>query len=311
MTARQRKIVFALTLSYTILILYFIFLAFGRAGTVDRDTGYTFIFLPDTFFRLPGLSDVLHPSLMDFVSFGNIAAFIPFGILIPLLYRVGFVRFMTLFILSILVLETVQALTLLGSFDMNDVIQNSLGAAIGYGGYKFGVRTRNVRRNVVAASISIVVLTIGIWGIFGIVDKALTQELGSFVAVNERRDSAGNASTGTERSSLVIGGQPIEPQYNVYSAEGKNKETYTYQVGKKELYLYLNYGIPDEEDFRGSLKVTVDGEEFLSASAEDQGHEPVTYSLYLDGPNEVTITLEGNEKLWDFGFREMKYSWKW
>ena len=79
---------------------------------------------------------------MDFVGFGNVAAFIPFGILIPLLYRTSFVRFMILFILSILVLETIQALTFLGSFDMNDVIQNSTGAAIGFGAYKLGFRAK-------------------------------------------------------------------------------------------------------------------------------------------------------------------------
>lgn len=115
---QHRKIIFALTIGYTLFILYFLFFAFGRVGKVDHNNEYTFIFLPDDFFRVPGLSDLLHPTLMDFVGFGNIAAFIPFGILIPLLYRTNFVRFMTLFILSILVLETIQALTLLGSFDM-------------------------------------------------------------------------------------------------------------------------------------------------------------------------------------------------
>ncbi|MFD1903104.1 VanZ family protein [Paenibacillus rhizoplanae] len=49
---------------------------------------------------------------------------------------------MTGFILSILVVETIQALTFLGSFDTNDVITNSVGAAIGFGGYKIGFRTK-------------------------------------------------------------------------------------------------------------------------------------------------------------------------
>ncbi len=47
---QQRKIIFAMTISYTLLILYFMFLAFGRVGTVEHITEYTFIFLPDGFF---------------------------------------------------------------------------------------------------------------------------------------------------------------------------------------------------------------------------------------------------------------------
>lgn len=309
---QQRKIIFAITIFYTLFILYFLFFAFGRVDKVDQINGYTFMFLPDDFFRVPSLSDLLHPTLMDFVGFGNIAAFIPFGILIPLLYRTSFVRFITLFILSILLLETIQALTLLGSFDMNDVIQNSSGAAIGFGAYKLGFRTKNNWRNIVATGIAGIVLMLGVWGIFGVLDQVFTKEMGPFVAINELKDSTGNPSTGTKQSSLKIGGQDVEPQYNVYSIEGKNKETYTYSLGnKKELYLFLNYGIPDHKDSQGSIKVTVDGQEFLSVSAEAGRHEPDMSLIYLPRANELTITIEGNETLWDVGFKEMVYSWNW
>ncbi|BBH19225.1 hypothetical protein Back11_05700 [Paenibacillus baekrokdamisoli] len=192
---QHRKMILAITISYTLLILYFLFFAFGRVGKVDQITEYTFIFLPDGFFRLPGLSDLLHPTLMDFVGFGNIAAFIPIGIFIPLLYRTNFIRFMTWFILSILVLETIQALTFLGSFDMNDVIQNASGAAIGFGAYKLGFRTKNDWINMAATGISSVVLMLGVWGGFGLVDQAFTKEIGPFVAINELNDSNGNPST--------------------------------------------------------------------------------------------------------------------
>lgn len=307
---QHRKMILAITISYTLLIVYFLFFAFGRVGTVDQISEYTFIFLPDGFFRLPGLSDLLHPTLMDFVGFGNIAAFIPFGILIPLLYRTNFIRFMTWFILSILVLETIQALTFLGSFDMNDVIQNASGAAIGFGAYKLGFRMKNDWRNMAATGISAVVLMLGVWGAFGMVDQVFIKELGPFVAINELKDSTGNTSTGTKRYSLKIGGQNVEPKYNVYSVEGKNKETYTYTLGnKEEMYLYLNYGIPDQKDFHGSIRVTVDGHEFLSVSAENQRHEPDMSLIFLPQANELTITIEGNETLWDVGFREMIYSW--
>lgn len=309
---QHRKMILGVTISYTLLILYFLFFAFGRLDTVGQITEYTFMFLPDSFFRLPDLSELLHPTLMDLVGFGNIAAFIPFGILIPLLYRTNFVRFMTLFILSILVLETIQALTLLGSFDINDVIQNSSGAAIGFGAYKIGFRTKNNWRNIAATGIAGIVLMLGVWGVFGILDQVFTKEMGPFVAINELKDSNGNPSMGTKQASLKIGGQDMEPQYNVYSTGGKNKETYTYMLdNKKELYLFLNYGIPDHKDSQGSIKVTVDGQEFLSVSAEAGRHEPDMSLIYLPRANELTITIEGNETLWDVGFKEMVYTWNW
>lgn len=310
MNPKHRKVMLAITLCYTVLILYFMFFAFGRADTVDRGTGYTFLFMPNDFFRLPDLSDLLHPTLMDAVGFGNIAAFIPFGILIPLLYRTGFLRFLILFILCILVLETVQALTLLGSFDMNDVIQNSLGAVVGFGAFRFGFRTRRVWRNIATTGISAIILMIGVWGCFGIVDKAFTEEQGPFVAINELK-SGGISLTGTKRARFQVGGQRIVPQYNVYGNEGKNTVTYTYMLRNKELYLYLNYGIPDQKNAYGSLRISVDGQEYLSTSIEDLNYEPGMSSIYLQGANELTITLEGNMRIWDVGFREMEYTWNW
>lgn len=311
MTTQQRKIMFSVTIVYTIFILYIMFLAFGRADNIDQVTGYTFLLLPDSFFRVPSLSELLHPTLMDLVDFGNIAAFIPFGILLPLLFRLSFIRFIAWFIVSILVLETAQALTLLGSFDINDVIQNSLGAAVGFAAYELGKRAKNVWINIAAMGIFSIALLIVIFGLFGVVNKVYTQELGSLIAINELKDSAGNSTAQTELESFEIGGQTIEPQHNVYSISGKNIETYTYTLGNKELYLYMNYGIPDQEDYSGSIKVSVDGEEFLSASAADQPHEPGILTIYVERGNELTITIEGNEKLWDVGFREMEYYWDW
>lgn len=308
MIIKHRKIILAITLCYSVFILYFMFIAFGRADMIDGGTGYTFRFIPDAFFVLPGLSALLHPTWIDVVNIGNIAAFIPFGILIPLLYRTGFIRFMTLFLLCILVLETVQALTMLGSFDINDVLQNSLGAAIGFGAYKFGFRTEKFWRNIATTGITAIVLMIAIWGIFGIVEKAFAKELGPFVALNELKNSGASSSMETKRDSFRINGQLIEPKYNAYSTEGKDTITYTYPVGKKELYLYLNFGIPDQEDASGSLRISADGQEYLSISAEGPSQEPGMSSIYLQGADELTVTLEGDGILWDVGFREMKYS---
>jgi len=66
--------------------------------------------------------------------FGNIAVFIPYGFFLPRLferYR-AFGRFVLLTLAVLLSVETLQLITLRGSFDVDDIILNLLGAAVGY-----------------------------------------------------------------------------------------------------------------------------------------------------------------------------------
>jgi glycopeptide antibiotics resistance protein len=75
-------------------------------------------------------------SMRDIVGnvLGNIVGFIPFGILVPMLFR----RFSTLaktliaaFLLSV-AFEVIQLIFVLGSFDVDDLMLNTAGAGIGY-----------------------------------------------------------------------------------------------------------------------------------------------------------------------------------
>jgi glycopeptide antibiotics resistance protein len=70
--------------------------------------------------------------------FGNIAVFIPFGIFLPLLFfklqRVF--SFLAAFIISITSLEVLQMVFQVGSFDVDDILLNSVGALMGYGLYR-------------------------------------------------------------------------------------------------------------------------------------------------------------------------------
>ncbi|OAB40560.1 hypothetical protein PMSD_01250 [Paenibacillus macquariensis subsp. defensor] len=54
------------------------------------------------------------------------------------------------------------------------------------------------------------------------------------------------------------------------------------------------------------IRVAVDGHELLSVSAEAQCHEPDMSEIFLPQANELMITLEGNETLWDVGFQERR-----
>ncbi|WP_318249416.1 MULTISPECIES: VanZ family protein [Paenibacillus] len=305
---KQRKAILAATLLYTCFVLYCMFFAFDRASS--EATSYTFIFLPENFLKLPNPSDLLHPTLMDLVSIGNTAAFIPFGILVPLLYPIRFVRFLAGFILSILVIETIQAFTLLGSFDINDVLQNSSGAAIGFGAYALGRRATGMWRKIAVTGLSTVILLIGVWGIGSAIDSVLTKQEGPFVALSELDDSLGHAAKNTKPYHFKIGGQEITPQFNVYSAEGEEAKTYTYKLKNKELYFSMQYGIPDQGNFKGSISVVVDGQQILSNSADIQGHAPNRFEWFFEQADELKITVEGNEKVWDIGYKEMKYFWE-
>ncbi len=66
--------------------------------------------------------------------FGNVLGFIPYGFILPVItnkMRSGFSVILSGFALSLFV-ETVQLVTRVGCFDVDDLLLNTLGAAIGY-----------------------------------------------------------------------------------------------------------------------------------------------------------------------------------
>ncbi|WP_127496711.1 VanZ family protein [Paenibacillus glycanilyticus] len=65
--------------------------------------------------------------------FGNIVLFIPLGVCLPLLSRSLFhaARSLAAIILILFLVESIQLVTRVGSFDVDDIILNTLGAVIG------------------------------------------------------------------------------------------------------------------------------------------------------------------------------------
>lgn len=65
---------------------------------------------------------------------GNIVAFIPLGIYLPIIFKKfrNFLKFAFGTVIVILLVETVQLFTLTGSFDVDDIILNVAGACVGY-----------------------------------------------------------------------------------------------------------------------------------------------------------------------------------
>ena len=69
---------------------------------------------------------------------GNVVMFIPLGWLLPAVWQKTRAFFKTLFLsaAAICVVEAVQYFTALGSCDIDDLILNLLGAALGYGAWR-------------------------------------------------------------------------------------------------------------------------------------------------------------------------------
>ncbi|UVI27987.1 VanZ family protein [Paenibacillus spongiae] len=118
-------------MAYTGLLLYWMFIGFGRSYVSDG--GYRYNYVPFQTIKLY-FHHASHFRLkMWFINIvGNVAVFIPLGIAIPYLLQYGFFRFMFRFILALFVVETLQMVLKRGSFDVDDIILNSTGAIIGY-----------------------------------------------------------------------------------------------------------------------------------------------------------------------------------
>ena len=74
---------------------------------------------------------------------GNVVMFIPLGFFLPKLWKwqQKLLRTLLTTALIILLVELTQMFTLVGTCDTDDLILNTLGAAIGYGIYKILIKT--------------------------------------------------------------------------------------------------------------------------------------------------------------------------
>jgi len=74
---------------------------------------------------------------------GNVVVFIPFGILIPLAKTrpISWIRISLYAVPCILLLESLQMLLHVGSFDIDDLLLNMLGIWTGYGMFRIGYRS--------------------------------------------------------------------------------------------------------------------------------------------------------------------------
>lgn len=119
---------------YLIAMFYFLFLAESMGRTIsDRDYSYNLVLFKEigrfiTYRKTLGVMAVMTN------IFGNIICFIPFGCMLPLLSTKSrsALRILLVSCELSLIIETMQLVFKVGSFDVDDLLLNTLGGLIGY-----------------------------------------------------------------------------------------------------------------------------------------------------------------------------------
>lgn len=293
------------TVVYTILVLYFMFLGFNRIDQRSDYNQYTFMIIPEGIpLRFPELT------MSWLYDFGNIAAFIPFGIVIPLMYPVRFRKFIALFISVILFLEVLQSLTFLGTFDIMDVISNTLGAMIGFVGYRVGFYSKLNFKKLVASAATMLMLIVGVMVVSETIDYGVNvnKKVGPIQALNEINTSSAITK---KLPTFTVLGEKVQPKFNLFSSEDGMDKEYLFNLEKKSLWFYANCGIPDNEVYEGSVKIMINGQEWVQFSDKDEDKHILKVKSYFDGEIEdVKIIVTGNAKVWDVSIAEIKHWWE-
>ena len=126
------NILFAL---YMFLMVYFLFFS-ERYGRKAPEEAYRYnLTLFKEIRRFWERRGVLGWRVSALNLIGNIAAFIPFGAILPVLNRKmrSFWRITLSGLLVSLCVEAIQLITRVGSFDVDDILLNTMGVVVGYG----------------------------------------------------------------------------------------------------------------------------------------------------------------------------------
>lgn len=141
-----KYIIFA---AYIVVLVYFVFFAemFGRTHV---PTEYRYNLVP--FKEINRFIKYRHQLGMTTVFInilGNIAAFMPFGVGLPIVTKrkAKFLRVLLCTFAFSLSIELIQLVSKVGSCDVDDLILNTIGGVLGYICYCFMCKCRNVRNN--------------------------------------------------------------------------------------------------------------------------------------------------------------------
>lgn len=119
---------------YSMCLIYWMFFGFGRTRHTEGPLVYNLVPL-ETIWSY--MDSVRHGFKTSWIInlFGNVGVFVPFGFVLPLLFKSlrSYWRLTLYFVPLVIVLEVSQMLLRVGSCDIDDLILNILGVCIGYG----------------------------------------------------------------------------------------------------------------------------------------------------------------------------------
>lgn len=122
-------------LIYVLLLIYFLFFAEEYGRGVDAERIYHYNLIPFAeISRFWKYRDVVGDTAFYTNVFGNVLGFLPFGFILPVIQpkmNHFFLIVLSGFLLSLGV-EVIQLFTRVGSFDVDDLILNTIGALLGY-----------------------------------------------------------------------------------------------------------------------------------------------------------------------------------
>lgn len=133
---------------YLVSLTYFMFFAESFGRTPSEQAGYSYnleLFKEIKRFYVYRKQLGMQAFLLNVV--GNVAAFLPFGFILPIVSRRGrywYKAFFLTFLLS-LCIEVTQLVFKVGSFDVDDLFLNTIGGILGFICYKITQKIR-VRR---------------------------------------------------------------------------------------------------------------------------------------------------------------------
>ncbi|MBP2111914.1 VanZ family protein [Paenibacillus silagei] len=280
---------------YTILTLFFLFAGFNRSSALP-ETGLryqlTFDGIP---LHFPGGG---YLNLWVF-NLGNYLAFVPFGLVIPLLIRCRFLPFLLVFLAAITGIELIQMVTRLGAFDINDIVINTLGAAVGYGAQRLIRRDRTTPRGVLKLLSSGAILTLIVYSAVSGINYYLDHGRGEIRALDQLPLEHGEVQWEQGLHSFTMAQEQIEPAVNLYSPDHPGLHEFSIRLDGQYKELAGNFGVPDDAmpakgSGTSSVMISADGEELysLDVNIAPGENQPLSFQVPLEGKQELTLTIK-------------------
>ena len=137
--SRYRILGLILFVLYLILLIYFLFFAEEMGRNPQMREGYSYnLTLFKEIRRFYEHQEILGYRALFLNIFGNVLAFMPFGFFLPMIWKRTDRLFLTAvssFLMSLCV-ETVQLVSRVGSFDVDDLLLNTIGGVLGFLAYR-------------------------------------------------------------------------------------------------------------------------------------------------------------------------------